>query len=224
MKVIEFLIKSLIGTIFFLFILFLSAGRIDYWQGWLYGSINIILTVINTLALLKDKGLAEERAKYKAGTKSWDKLIIGLLAMINIIINIVAGLDSGRFYWSPQLHWSIYLLGIMLILCGEVIFLTAQRQNKFFSSVMRIQTDRGHTVCETGLYKFIRHPGYSGMIISVTGVPLILGSLWCIIPSGLSIILILIRTHLEDVTLINELNGYREYTYKTPYKLIPWIW
>jgi len=224
MKVIEFLIKSLIGTIFFLFILFLSAGRIDYWQGWLYGSINIILTVINTLALLKDKGLAEERAKYKAGTKSWDKLIIGLLAMINIIINIVAGLDSGRFYWSPQLHWSIYLLGIVLILIGEVIFLTAQRQNKFFSSVMRIQTDRGHTVCETGLYKFIRHPGYSGMIISVTGVPLILGSLWCIIPSGLSIILILIRTHLEDVTLINELNGYREYTYKTPYRLIPWIW
>ncbi|MCJ7450068.1 MAG: isoprenylcysteine carboxylmethyltransferase family protein [Bacteroidales bacterium] len=224
MKAIQLLIKSLIGTIFFLLILFISAGRIDYWQGWLYGSINIISTVINTLALYKDKELAEERSKYRTGTKSWDKLILGLLVLINIIINIVAGLDSGRYYWSPQLHWGIYLLGIVLILGGEVIFLTAQIQNKFFSSAMRIQTDRGHTVCETGLYKVIRHPGYLGMIISVAGIPLILGSLWCIIPSSLSIILILIRTYFEDRTLINELNGYREYTYKTRYKLIPCIW
>jgi protein-S-isoprenylcysteine O-methyltransferase Ste14 len=136
----------------------------------------------------------------------------------------VAGLDSGRYYWSPQLHWSIYSLGIVLILGAEVIFITAQIQNKFFSSVMRIQTDRGQTVCETGLYKVIRHPAYLGMIISVAGIPLILGSLWCIIPSSLSIMLILVRTYLEDKTLTNELNGYREYTYKTRYKLIPRVW
>jgi protein-S-isoprenylcysteine O-methyltransferase Ste14 len=224
MKVIQLLIKSLIGTIFFLLILFISAGRIDYWQGWLYGSINIISTVINSLALYKDKELAEERSKYRAGTKSWDKLILGLLSLNLIIIYIVAGLDSGRYYWSPQLHWSIYVLGIVFILGAEVIFLTAQIQNKFFSSAMRIQTDRGHAVCESGLYKVIRHPGYFGMIISVAGIPLILGSLWCIIPASLSIILILVRTYLEDKTLTNELNGYREYTYKTHYKLIPHIW
>ncbi len=224
MKVVQLLIKSILGTVFFLLILFISAGRIDYWQGWLYGSINIISTVINSLALYKDKELAEERSEYRAGTKSWDKLILGSLALINIIINIVAGLDSGRYYWSPQLHWSIYLLGTVLILGAEVIFFTAQIQNKFFSSVMRIQTDRGQTVCETGLYKVIRHPGYLGMIISVAGIPLILGSLWCIIPSSLSIILILVRTYLEDKTLINELNGYREYTYNTRYKLIPHVW
>ncbi len=224
MKSIQLLIKSLAGTVFFLLILFICAGRIDYWQGWLYGSINIILTVINSLALYKDEELTEERSKFKVGTKSWDKLILGLLALINIIINIVAGLDTGRFHWSLQLHWSIYSLGIVLILGAEVIFLTAQKQNKFFSSAMRIQTDRGQVVCETGLYKVIRHPGYFGMIISVAGIPLILGSLWSIIPSSISIILILIRTSLEDRTLINELTGYSEYTYKTRYKLIPGVW
>jgi protein-S-isoprenylcysteine O-methyltransferase Ste14 len=224
MKAIQLLIKSLIGTVFFLLILFISAGRVDYWQGWLYVSISIISTIFNSLVLYKDKELAEERSKYKSGTKSWDKLILGLLSLNLIIIYIVAGLDSGRYYWSPQLHWSIYMLGIVLILGAEVIFLTAQIQNKFFSSAMRIQTDRGQTVCETGLYKVIRHPAYLSMIISAAGIPLILGSLWCVIPSSLSIILILVRTYLEDKTLINELNGYREYTYKTRYKLIPHIW
>ena len=224
MKSIQLLIKSLAGTVFFLLVLFICAGRFDYWQGWLYGSINIISTVINSLALYKDEELTEERSKFRADSKSWDKLILALLALINIIINIVAGLDSGRFHWSTQLHWSIYLLGTVLILGAEVIFLTAQKQNKFFSSAMRIQTDRGQVVCETGLYKIIRHPAYLGMIISVAGIPLILGSLWSIIPSSISIILILIRTSLEDRTLTNELSGYREYAYKTRYKLLPVLW
>ena len=87
MKAFQLLIKSLIGTIFFLLILFISAGRIDYWQGWLYGSINIISTVVNSLALYNDKELVAERSKFKAGTKSWDKLILGLLSMNLIIIN-----------------------------------------------------------------------------------------------------------------------------------------
>jgi len=224
MKAVQLLIKSLIGTLFFILILFISAGRINYWQGWLLVSINIVSVVINSLALLNNNELAEERSLAKSGTKSWDKKILGLSTITLIIIYIVAGLDSGRFQWSPKFHWSINAPGIVLIFLGEVIFLTAQKQNKFFSSVVRIQTDRGHTVCDTGIYKIVRHPAYFGMIISVAGIPLVLGSLWSFIPSVCSTILTLIRTSLEDKTLINELNGYREYTYKTPYKLLPYIW
>jgi protein-S-isoprenylcysteine O-methyltransferase Ste14 len=224
MKTIQLLIKSLIGTLFFLLILFISAGRINYWQGWLYATICIISVFLNAFALKNKDELAAERSEVKSGTKSWDKIILGLSAVTLIITYIVAGLDSGRFQWSPGFQWGINAIGAILILLGEVIFLMAQKQNKYFSSLMRIQTDRGHTVCDTGIYKVIRHPAYFGNIITAIGIPLILGSVWGFLPSVVSIFLIIIRTSLEDMTLINELNGYREYTYKTRYKLIPCVW
>jgi protein-S-isoprenylcysteine O-methyltransferase Ste14 len=145
-------------------------------------------------------------------------------APVYLIMIIVSGLDSGRFHWSPNLHWSLYILAIIITLFGHLIFLIAKRQNKFFSTVVRIQTERGHTVCDTGLYKIIRHPGYFGMIISTLGFPLLLGSIWSIIPVILSISIFVIRTYLEDKTLINELKGYKEYSFKTRYKLIPKVW
>jgi protein-S-isoprenylcysteine O-methyltransferase Ste14 len=107
---------------------------------------------------------------------------------------------------------------------GQLLFLIAKKKNRFFSSVMRIQNDRGHTVCETGPYRFVRHPGYLGMIISWIGFPLLLGSVWSIIPIVLAIILLLVRTSLEDRTLIKGLTGYSQYIQKTRYKLVPGIW
>lgn len=224
MKSIHLLIKSLTGTLFFLLILFICAGRINYWQGWLYATICIISVLLNSFALRNKGELAEERSEVKSGTKSWDKIIIGFSAVTLIIIYIVAGLDSGRFHWSPGFHWSINAIGVILVLLGEVIFLMAQKQNKFFSSLMRIQTDRGHTVCNTGIYKIIRHPAYFGNVITAIGIPLILGSLWGFIPSFVSVLLTITRTSLEDKTLINELDGYSDYTSSTRYRLIPYIW
>jgi protein-S-isoprenylcysteine O-methyltransferase Ste14 len=137
---------------------------------------------------------------------------------------VIAGLDSGRFHWSPDFHWSLSLIGIILTASGQLLFLAAQKQNKFFSSTVRIQTDREHTVCETGLYKIVRHPAYMGSIIQLIGYPLLFGSLWSIIPVAILIILHLIRTYLEDKTLTSELRGYPEYSLKTRYKIVPYIW
>jgi protein-S-isoprenylcysteine O-methyltransferase Ste14 len=224
MKTVQLFIKSLTGVFFFLLILFISAGRISYWQGWLYAAINIISVFLNSLALKNKEEIAAERLEVRSGTKSWDKVILGLSAVTLIITYIVAGLDSGRFLWSPGFHWGINATGAILILSGEACFLLAQKQNKFFSSLVRIQTDRGHTVCDTGIYKIVRHPAYFGNIITAIGIPLILGSLWGFIPSAVSVLLIIIRTSLEDRTLINELDGYRDYTYRTRYRLLPYIW
>lgn len=224
MKTVQFFIKSLAGTLFFLLILFISAGRINYWQGWLFATISIFSLLLNSFALMNRDELVAERSEVKSGAKSWDKIIIGLSAVTLLIIYIVAGLDSGRFHWSPLFHWGINAIGVIFVLSGEVIFLMAQKQNKFFSSLMRIQTDRGHTVCDTGIYKIIRHPAYSGNIITAIGIPLILGSLWSFIPSVVSIFLTVLRTSLEDKTLINELDGYRDYTGKTRYRILPYIW
>jgi len=137
---------------------------------------------------------------------------------------VVAGLDSGRYHWSPDFHWSLYFAGGLATAIGQLLFLVAQKQNKFFSSTVRIQTDRNHSLCDTGLYKVVRHPAYLGSLIQTLGFPLLFGSLWSIIPVSISVVLLIIRTHLEDQTLINELTGYLEYTSKTRSRLIPNIW
>jgi protein-S-isoprenylcysteine O-methyltransferase Ste14 len=218
------MIKHFFGTFVFFTIIFISAGRLDYWQGLIYVIIGLIMSLLSYTVLRVDSELLNERSKPGEGAKKWDKTILGLSFLITISMFITAGLDSGRYHWSPNCHWSIYLLGIILTVLGQLLFLIAQKQNKFFSSTVRIQTDRGHTVCESGLYKVVRHPAYLGSIIQSLGFPLFFGSLWSIIPICLSIILLITRTNLEDKTLKNELQGYLEYSNKTRYKIIPYVW
>ena len=217
-------IKHVIGTSLFFSILFISAGRIGYWQGWVYVSIGFVMGLLSYTVLRIDPELLKERSKPGENTKQWDKAILGLSLLVTIAMYIVAGLDSGRYYWSPEFHMSLTLLGMILTVSGQLLFLVAQKQNKFFSSTVRIQTDRNHTVCKTGLYKFVRHPAYLGSIVQAVGFPLLFGSLWSIIPVSGSIILFIIRTSLEDRTLNEELEGYPEYSRETRYKIIPFVW
>ena len=220
----SYIIKHFVGTFFFFLILFISAGKLDYWQGLIYVIIGLIMGILNYTVLRPDSELLTERSKPGAGAKKWDKAVLGLSFLFTITMYIIAGLDSGRYHWSPHFHWIFYLLGVFLTVCGQLLFLFAQKQNKFFSSTVRIQTDREHTVCETGLYKIVRHPAYLGSIIQSIGFPLLFGSLWSILPIGFLIILIIIRTYLEDKTLKNELRGYFEYSLKTRFKIIPYVW
>jgi len=217
-------IKLFLGTLLFFAIIFVSAGKIDYWQGLIYVSIGLVMLILNHTVLRIDKELLKERSRSAENTQKWDKKILGLSFLITISMYVVAGLDSGRYYWSPNFHWSIYLLGLILTAFGQLLFLIAQKQNRFFSSTVRIQADREHIVCETGLYKIVRHPAYLGSIIQSIGFPLLFGSLWSIIPICAMIILLITRTNLEDRTLQNELKGYLEYSLKTRYKIIPYVW
>jgi protein-S-isoprenylcysteine O-methyltransferase Ste14 len=217
-------IKQALGTLIFFAVIFISAGRFFYWQGLVYLGIGLFMLILNYTALRLDADLIIERSKPGEGAKKWDKTILGLSFLVTIAMYLIAGFDSGRYHWSPDFHWSMYLLGAILTALGQILFLIAQKQNKFFSSTVRIQTDRGHTVCETGLYKFVRHPAYLGSVIQVIGFPLLFGSLWSILPVGISLIFLLLRTYLEDNTLKNELPGYSEYAKKTRYKIIPFVW
>jgi protein-S-isoprenylcysteine O-methyltransferase Ste14 len=220
----SYMIKLFIGTFLFFIIIFISAGRIDYWQGLVYVAIGFIMFLLSCTVLRIDPELLEERSKPQENTKKWDKLILGLSFLVTISMYLIAGLDSGRYQWSPDFHWSLYLFGGILTASGQLLFLIAQKQNKFFSSTVRIQTERDHVVCEKGLYKMVRHPAYLGSIIQALGFPLLFGSLWSIIPISLSIILLITRTYLEDKTLKNELKGYIEYSDKTRFKIIPYVW
>ena len=223
-KRIQFFVKSFAGIFFFVLILFLSAGRIDYYQGWIYAAMSFLGLLMSFVSTSEDTELLDERSNPPKDAKQWDKQILKLSALLSIVAYVVAGLDSGRYQWSPHLHWAVCILGVVLMFFGQLLFLLAKKTNKFFSSVVRIQTERGHTVCETGLYRFVRHPGYLGMMISWVGFPLLLGSLWSIIPIVFAIILLLVRTSFEDRTLTKELAGYSHYVEKTRYKLVPGVW
>jgi protein-S-isoprenylcysteine O-methyltransferase Ste14 len=216
--------KGFVTNLVFTAILFICAGRINYTQGWIFLSVNILTTLMNYFTIHQNSELIKERSKLGEGIKSWDKLLLGLSALIYVIIIVLAGFDSGRFQWTLNFNWHMCISGALLTVIGQILFLTARSQNNFFSTVVRIQKDRGHVVCDKGLYKIVRHPGYLGMIISLMGLPLITTSMWSIIPTLIAIILLLIRTSLEDKTLINELDGYVEYTKKTRHKLIPLVW
>lgn len=220
----KFFFKSLIGVMFFIIIMFIAAGTLNYLQGWIYLIVSVFGLVLNIFLIKNNEQLMNERTKPGTNIKNWDKKILGLLALVTIAAYIVAGLDSGRFHWSPDFNIVYCGLGIILVLSGQILFLIAKYQNNFFSSVARIQTEREHSVCDMGLYKIVRHPGYLGMVVSWIGFPFVMGSIYSSIPVLIAILLLIVRTFLEDNMLHYELPGYRDYQQKTKFKLIPFIW
>jgi protein-S-isoprenylcysteine O-methyltransferase Ste14 len=220
----KFALNALIASLVFSTILFVSAGTVAYPQGWIYLLTSLATSMMNTLGIRIDPDLMSERMKPGEGVKAWDKLLLGLSFVIFLATIILGGLDSGRYRLSPGLPWLLIAVGVFLTLAGQFLFLTARNENRFFSTVVRIQIDRGHSVCESGVYQKVRHPGYAGMIVSTIGLPLLLGSLWSAIPSCVSIVILVARTFLEDETLKRELHGYNEYAQRTRYRLVPLIW
>lgn len=220
----KFLVKIFSLSIVFSGILFLFGGRLNYFQAWIFFGTNLITSLMTFWATRNNEELINERSKPGKGTKTWDKAILGLSGLSYLIFLGVSGLDSGRYQWSPDFHPAIQVLGILLTITGQSIFLKAKKENRYFSTVVRIQKERDHQVCDTGVYKIVRHPGYAGMMISLAALPLLTASLWGIIPVAIGMILLLIRTYLEDQTLKSELPGYIEYSSETKQRLFPKIW
>ena len=134
----------------------------------------------------------------------------------------VAGLDA-RYGWSVT-PFGVTLLGFVVFIPAIIFGLWAMAVNSYFSVTVRIQEERKHQVCRSGPYKIVRHPGYVSFIFGVVGIPLILGSWWAFVSAGILILLIIVRTTLEDRTLQKELSGYKEYAASTRYRLVPLVW
>jgi protein-S-isoprenylcysteine O-methyltransferase Ste14 len=135
----------------------------------------------------------------------------------------VAGLNE-RWGWAPQLPSWLVVLGVALFVLGFAVVVWAMTANPFFSQVVRIQTERGHTVVSDGPCRVLRHPGYAGLSVSALGSALLLGSVWAVLLWAGYVALTVLRTSLEDSTLAGELAGYREYQARTRYRLLPAIW
>jgi protein-S-isoprenylcysteine O-methyltransferase Ste14 len=171
-------------------------------------------------------GLMAERQNIESiqNAKAWDKVLAPLMAVsIGFPMVVVAGPDH-RFDWSSEFPLWLIVIGFILISFGYAFGAWALAENRFFSSVVRIQTDRGHVVCDSGPYRFVRHPGYAGNVLALYGIVLALGSAWTLIPAAVASIITLIRTVLEDQTLQEELPGYRDYARRVRFRLIPGVY
>ncbi len=207
-------------------VLLICGGDLGWWQGWLYAPLIVLSGIGSRMwAERRHPGLMEERGKFGKAqdVKPWDRVLSPLMAVsMSFPLVIVAGLDH-RFGWSIGFPTWLVILGFILIVLGYTFAGWALAENRFFSSVVRIQTDRGHRVCDTGPYRIVRHPGYAGNILALPGIVMALGSVWTIIPVMAALIIAVTRTVLEDKTLQEELPGYQDYARRVPYRLIPGI-
>ncbi len=208
-------------------ILLICGGDPGWWQAWLYSMLILAAGIGGRMwAEQRHPGLTAERQNIEniQNAKAWDKVLAPLMAVsIGYPMVIVAGLDH-RYSWSSEFPLWLIVIGFILISLGYAFAAWAVAENRFFSSVVRIQTDRGHVVCDSGPYRFVRHPGYAGNIFALFGIVLALSSVWTLIPAAAASIIAVIRTSLEDRTLQGELPGYRDYARRVRFRLIPGIY
>jgi protein-S-isoprenylcysteine O-methyltransferase Ste14 len=212
------------GVLMLPVMLFLSAGRVDWVMGWVM--VGIIAVWVGATALVvipRNPELLAERVGPKKGAKTWDTVILGMYGVTTIAVWIVAGLDV-RFGWTTGISLPLQIAAMAIVVSGYALVVWATASNAFFSQVVRIQTERGHTVATGGPYRFVRHPAYAGIILFELATPVMLGSGWALIPGGLSALLFIVRTALEDKTLQAELDGYKDYATRVRYRLLPGVW
>ena len=218
---------NLLTLILLLLSPFLAAGDWTWDLGWLYtGSMLLYTFISRAIAIRLHPGFARERATASAlqDTKSWDKWIVPLIALwLPLLAVLTAGLDE-RLEWSTPLPGWVHWLGLALLVVGYSVGTWAMAVNAYFSSHVRIQKDRGQKIVTTGPYAIVRHPAYITGAIAMLGIPLLLDSLLAFPPIILLCIGIIVRTALEDKTLLAELPGYKEYAEKVRYRLVPGIW
>ncbi len=220
-------IVARLAIIFLLFgfLLFASADTLDWPEAWLYLTIYLAWAIPVVVWLKKNNPeLLKERLDFfKKPSKGWDKIIVLLATFLFIAMFLLAGLDAVRYQWS-QTPFFLKLLGFVGFIPSFALIFLVMRENTYLSRIVEIQKDRGHKVITTGPYRYVRYPMYVGAITFYLCIPLVLGSLYALIPGSLLIILIIIRTYLEDKTLHKELTGYKEYAAKVKYRLVPGMW
>lgn len=204
----------------------LISWRWNWWEAWAYALLASVGFIVSRwLAVRHSPDLLEERARSLEHTdvKPWDRTLAPLTVLSGVLIPIVAGL-SARFGWSTAFGLPARLLALAAMVAGYAFVTWALVENRFFSGVVRIQTERGHQVVSTGPYAWLRHPGYAGALLANLATPILLSAPWAYLACAVASGAVVVRTALEDRTLQEELPGYRDYAGKVRYRLLPGVW
>lgn len=203
-------------------LLFVSAGRLDWTMAWVYAGLSLIGVVAGALAA--GPSLLAERSGVGQGAQALDVIMAIIMAWLGpVAIALVAGFDF-RYGWQPEVSPQVQGAGALAAVFGYAVVLWAMASNRFFSGVVRIQTERGHAVVSHGPYALVRHPGYAGVILAMAGAPLMLGSVWALMPAAATVGATAVRAAYEDRTLMRDLAGYEAYARRVRYRLLPGIW
>ena len=221
------LILSLFLFVFlFPFLPLIISGQWEWWEAWIYGIVSVLGFVISrAIAARHNPDLLAERSRtfQQEDAEPWDKLLGSLVLLGGVLILLVIGLDA-RFGWSGSFSQPVKLIALLVILAGYALSSSALIVNRFFSGVVRIQTERKHEVVSSGPYRWIRHPGYAGALLANLATPFFLDSFWAFFPLLFTGTAMVLRTYFEDQALGEKLAGYREYASRVRYRLLPGIW
>ena len=197
----------------------------DWWEAWAFAAVSILgFGASRRLAARRHPDLLAERAQFTShdDMKSWDRVLVRLVALGSAAVPVVGGINA--IYGRAAFAWALKAAALCALLAGYILSSAALIENRFFSGVVRIQRDRGQYVVSNGPYGWIRHPGYAGAVLAYLAVPFLLESWWACVPSLLLIVVLVVRTWLEDSTLMDELPGYRVYAERVRSRLVPCIW
>ena len=204
------------------------AGTWQWWEAWVLVGLWTVYGLITMIYLLRhDPTLLAERLKLvplQKEQKVWDKALMLLFFIAGIGLYLLPGFDVMRYEWSDPLPLWVRVIAMLVHIPCLVLLVWIMRENTYLSQVVKIDKKRGHKVITTGPYALVRHPMYTVAIILLFAVPLALGSRFALIISLFLMVLLIVRTYLEDRTLHTELEGYPEYAKQTTYRLIPGIW
>jgi protein-S-isoprenylcysteine O-methyltransferase Ste14 len=220
----RYVLRETLGLVFMGVALFWPAGRIDWWPAWAALAVMAVWIIATAIVIFRfNPGLLAERLGPRRGAKAWDTAIMSSLGLVQLARYIVAGLDQ-RYGWTGGFPLAAQLAALAICVLGYAGFVWATAANPFFSQIVRIQTERGHTVVSAGPYRYLRHPGYAGAILFELAVPVLLASWGTVVTGLIGAGLLLARTALEDRALQAELPGYRDYARQVRYRLVPGLW
>ena len=217
-----YLLKNSIYIVGITITLTLGAETLHHVGIWMYVGATVCISAANLLAM--DRSLIAERSHLQQGTPRWDIALSVFVALWGpLLVLVVSALDI-RLRWSTLEHLGIQIPALLVFLLSSLLATWAMRVNRFFSATVRIQSDRGHTVVDTGPYRFVRHPGYTGAVIGILATPFLLGSFVALVPAAAVAGGYIIRTRKEDTLLHWQLPGYDEYAQRVRCRLLPGIW
>lgn len=223
LNIIKRIMQIIVGLLIFALLMFVPAGRLDWPGAWIYlGTSIIYMSIVFLYMRKKNPIIFKVRQKKHTGTKKYDLLIIRIYTLLLGAMYIVAGLEIR--YAGPAWGLVGVISGVLLMMLAGLPAALAMGVNPHFEQTIRIQSDRDHQVISTGPYRYVRHPGYVGVIGIILATPLMLGASWSFIPAVLIMVLFIIRTAMEDRTLRGELTGYADYAARVRYRLIPGLW